>query len=123
MEWLIAHGEKALRPETRSSNLVLCYKKSQVHYEPLGVVAGIVSWNYRMPFIPFVSFQSALFTTFASNVALHNAWSPILASIFAGNACVLKCSENVIWSTTWFVDVIKRCLVVCGHDPELVQVR
>jgi acyl-CoA reductase-like NAD-dependent aldehyde dehydrogenase len=47
MEWLIARGERALRPETRSNPLVLSYKKSQVHYEPLGVVAAIVSWNYR----------------------------------------------------------------------------
>lgn len=45
--WLIDHGEKALRPETRASNLILAYKSSKVHYEPLGVVAGIVSWNYR----------------------------------------------------------------------------
>lgn len=48
MEWLLNHGEKALRPEKRASNFVLSYKKSEVHYEPLGVVAGIVSWNYRM---------------------------------------------------------------------------
>jgi acyl-CoA reductase-like NAD-dependent aldehyde dehydrogenase len=54
MEWLIKHGEKALRPETRPSNLLLFYKKSQVIYEPLGVVSAIVSWNYRMS--PFPSF-------------------------------------------------------------------
>ncbi|KAJ6608610.1 Aldehyde/histidinol dehydrogenase [Mycena sp. CBHHK59/15] len=97
--WLIDHGERALRPETRASNLILCYKKSQVHYEPLGVVAGIVSWNYP----------------------LHNAWSPIIAALFAGNGIVLKCSENVFWSTQWFVGAIRKCLTVCGHDPELVQ--
>ncbi|TFK34820.1 Aldehyde/histidinol dehydrogenase [Crucibulum laeve] len=100
MEWLIDHGEKALRPEKRAGNLMLSYKKSEVHFEPLGVVAGIVSWNYP----------------------LHNAWSPILASIFAGNGVVLKCSEHVIWSTTWFVGAITECLRICGHDPELVQV-
>jgi hypothetical protein len=54
--------------------------------------------------------------------ALHNAWSPILAAIFAGNGVVLKCSENVIWSTTWFVQAIKEALRVCGHDEDLVQV-
>ncbi|KAJ7168193.1 Aldehyde/histidinol dehydrogenase [Mycena crocata] len=97
--WLIDHGEKALRPESRRSNLILCYKSSKVHYEPLGVVAGIVSWNYP----------------------LHNAWSPIIASIFAGNGIVLKCSESVFWSTQWFVGAIRRCLSVCGDDPELVQ--
>ena len=48
LDWLLRHGEKYLRPETRSSPLILGYKKSEVHYEPLGVVAAIVSWNYRM---------------------------------------------------------------------------
>ncbi|KAF8626227.1 hypothetical protein AX15_004914 [Amanita polypyramis BW_CC] len=100
MEWLINHGEQVLRPETRANPFMLLYKKCQVHFEPLGVVAAIVSWNYP----------------------LHNAWSPILAAIFAGNGIVLKCSEHVIWSTGWFVDAIKECLKVCGHDPELVQV-
>ena len=56
------------------------------------------------------------------SLALHNAWSPILAALFAGNSIVLKCSENVLWSTGWFVDIIKSCLRACGHDEELVQV-
>ncbi|KAJ7349173.1 Aldehyde/histidinol dehydrogenase [Mycena albidolilacea] len=99
LSWLISHGERALRPESRASNLILCYKSSKVYYEPLGVVAAIVSWNYP----------------------LHNAWSPIMASLFAGNAIVLKCSESVFWSTQWFVSVIRKCLQACGHDPELVQ--
>jgi acyl-CoA reductase-like NAD-dependent aldehyde dehydrogenase len=57
-----------------------------------------------------------------SLIALHNAWSPILAAIFSGNGVVLKCSEQVVWSTTWFVNVIQKCLRICGHDPELIQV-
>lgn len=48
MEWLLKHGEAALRSETRHSNMILAYKKSVVRYEPLGVVAAIVSWNYRL---------------------------------------------------------------------------
>lgn len=51
MEWLINYGEAALRPENRRSNFMLSYKKSQVIYEPLGVVAGIVSWNYRVSWL------------------------------------------------------------------------
>lgn len=100
MEWLIAHGEEALRPEKRRRNTMLAYKTSEVHYEPLGTVAGIVSWNYP----------------------LHNAWSPILAALFAGNSIVLKCSENVIWSTSWYIYIIRSCLEACGHDPEIVQI-
>ena len=55
MEWLINHGEEAIRTETRPSNLMMFYKKSQVIYEPLGVVSAITSWNYRMS--PFFSFS------------------------------------------------------------------
>ncbi|KAG2041409.1 Aldehyde/histidinol dehydrogenase [Suillus americanus] len=99
LEWLINHGERALRTETRYSNLMMSYKKSQVIYEPKGVVSAIVSWNYP----------------------LHNAWSPIIASIFAGNAIVLKASEHVIWSTEWFVGAIHKCLEVLGYDADIVQ--
>jgi acyl-CoA reductase-like NAD-dependent aldehyde dehydrogenase len=45
-----------------------------------------------------------------------------MAAIFAGNGIVLKCSENVVWSSGWFIEVIKTCLRACGHSPELVQV-
>ncbi|KAM5536033.1 hypothetical protein V8D89_010291 [Ganoderma adspersum] len=99
LDWLINHGERVLSPEKRYNNLIMFYKSSYVHYEPLGVVSAIMSWNYP----------------------LHNAWSPIIAALFAGNSIVLKCSENVVWSTTWFVQAIRECLRVCGHDEELVQ--
>ncbi|KDQ63254.1 hypothetical protein JAAARDRAFT_168878 [Jaapia argillacea MUCL 33604] len=99
MDWLISNGERVLKPESRRTNLMLSYKTSEVHFEPLGVVAAIVSWNYP----------------------LHNAWSPILAALFAGNGVVVKCSEHVIWSTTWFVGAVQECLRVCGHNPDLVQ--
>jgi len=55
-------------------------------------------------------------------IALHNAWSPIIAAIFAGNAIVLKCSEHVVWSTDWFVGAIHKALEICGHDADIVQV-
>ncbi|KAF9533521.1 meiotic sister-chromatid recombination aldehyde dehydrogenase [Crepidotus variabilis] len=100
MEWLMKHGEDALKPESRKTNFMLFYKKAQVLYEPMGVVSAIVSWNYP----------------------LHNAWSPILAGIFAGNGVVLKCSEQVVWSTNFYVSIINKALQACGHDPELVQV-
>ncbi|KAI0828993.1 meiotic sister-chromatid recombination aldehyde dehydrogenase [Trametes gibbosa] len=99
LDWLINHGERALSPESRYNNLIMFYKSSWVQYEPLGVVSAITSWNYP----------------------LHNAWSPIIAGLFAGNSVVLKCSEHVIWSTTWFVQAIRECLNACGHDENLVQ--
>ncbi|KAI0783294.1 meiotic sister-chromatid recombination aldehyde dehydrogenase [Abortiporus biennis] len=99
MDWILNHGERYLRPESRSTNWLLLYKKAEVHYDPLGVVAAVVSWNYP----------------------LHNLWSPILSAIFAGNGVVVKCSENVVWSSQWFIGAIKECLRTCGHNPELVQ--
>ena len=47
LDLLIQHGERYLRPESRRSNMLSFYKSAEVHYEPLGTVAAIVSWNYR----------------------------------------------------------------------------
>jgi hypothetical protein len=89
-----------------------------VYYESLGVVAAIVSWNYRTS----CTFRKSWSSKRSAVLALHNAFSPILAAIFAGNGIVVKCSENVIWSTQWYVSAVKECLRICGQDPELVQV-
>ncbi|EJD37102.1 Aldedh-domain-containing protein [Auricularia subglabra TFB-10046 SS5] len=99
MDWLIKYGEYSLKPEKRHGNFILMHKTSWVYYEPLGVVAACVSWNYP----------------------LHNALSPIMAALFAGNAIVLKCSEHVAWSTAWFVGAVRTCIEACGHDPDVVQ--
>lgn len=46
LQWTIKHGEKALRPSKRPTNFLMMYKSNTVEYEPLGVVAALVSWNY-----------------------------------------------------------------------------
>lgn len=119
LDWLLDHGSRVLRPETRYSSFLTIYKHSEVHFEPLGVVAALVSWNYR------TYYTRSCLAIFSSprTSALHNSWSPIIASLFAGNAVVLKCSEHVIWSTLWFVGAIKECLKACKFNPELIQVR
>ncbi|KAK6464711.1 meiotic sister-chromatid recombination aldehyde dehydrogenase [Scheffersomyces coipomensis] len=102
LNWIIAHGERALRPSQRPgpSNLLIgLMKNGEVRYEPLGVVAALVSWNY-----PF-----------------HNLMGPIIASIFTGNAIIVKCSEQVIWSSKWFVDLIRLVLKSLEIDEDLVQ--
>ncbi|GHJ86665.1 hypothetical protein NliqN6_3067 [Naganishia liquefaciens] len=99
IDYLLKYGEAALAPETRPTNLLLAHKVSKVHYEPLGVVCAIVSWNYP----------------------IHNAISPIIAALFAGNTAVLKCSEQVLWSTRWVIDALRACLEACDMDPEAVQ--
>ncbi|KAJ9623044.1 Meiotic Sister-Chromatid recombination aldehyde dehydrogenase [Taxawa tesnikishii (nom. ined.)] len=46
LKWTIEHGERALCTEKRPSNFLMFYKKNEVRWEPLGVVAACVSWNY-----------------------------------------------------------------------------
>jgi acyl-CoA reductase-like NAD-dependent aldehyde dehydrogenase len=99
LQWTIKHGERALAPSRRPTNLLMCYKKNTVIYEPLGVVAACVSWNY-----PF-----------------HNFISPVISALFAGNAIIVKPSEQTCWSSVYFTDIVRGALTACGHSPELVQ--
>lgn len=45
LKWTIDHGEQALLPDRRPTNLLMFYKKNEIRYEPLGVVAALVSWK------------------------------------------------------------------------------
>ena len=99
LQWVISHGEKALRPERRPTNLLMAYKRNEVRWEPLGVVAACVSWNY-----PF-----------------HNFFGPLISSLFAGNAIVIKPSERTAWSSTYYLAMARMALASCGHSPHLVQ--
>lgn len=99
LQWTLKHGEKALRPSRRPTNLLMSYKRNTVYYEPLGVVAALVSWNY-----PF-----------------HNLVGPIISSIFAGNGIIVKVSEQTCWSAAYYTSIVRGALVAHGHDPQLVQ--
>lgn len=102
INWIIAHGERALSPSVRpgpSSLLMGLMKHAEIRYEPLGVVAAIVSWNYP----------------------LHNLIGPVLAALFSGNAIIVKCSEQVVWSSTWFVGMIHAALRLLDLSEDLVQ--
>ncbi|KAK9238700.1 Aldehyde/histidinol dehydrogenase [Lipomyces kononenkoae] len=101
LAWTLKYGERALRPSSRPgpANLLIRYKTAEVVYEPLGVVLAIVSWNYP----------------------LHNILNPIIASIFTGNGIIVKCSESVVWSSRYFVEMVQTCIGICGHSPDLVQ--
>ncbi|KAF2404397.1 Aldedh-domain-containing protein [Trichodelitschia bisporula] len=99
LKWTIDHGEKALRPQRRPTNLLMMYKRNEVRWEPLGVIAACVSWNY-----PF-----------------HNLIGPIISGIFAGNGVIVKGSEQTAWSSWYFASIAKGALRACGHDPNLVQ--
>jgi acyl-CoA reductase-like NAD-dependent aldehyde dehydrogenase len=99
LDWTIKHGERALRPSRRPTNLLMATKRNTVRYEPLGVVAALVSWNY-----PF-----------------HNLMGPVISALFAGNAIVVKVSEQTAWSSIYFANIARGALVAHGHDPHLVQ--
>ncbi|KAL2758569.1 hypothetical protein ACRALDRAFT_2033297 [Sodiomyces alcalophilus JCM 7366] len=99
LQWTIQHGEEALRPSRRPTNLLMTYKRNEVRYEPLGVVAALVSWNY-----PF-----------------HNFIGPVISAIFAGNGILVKISEQTAWSAPYFTSIVRGALVAHGHDPALLQ--
>ena len=52
----------------RSTGRSMLHKRAKVEFYPLGVIGAIVSWNY-----PF-----------------HNVFNPMLATVFSGNAAVIK---------------------------------
>lgn len=100
IQWTLRHGEKALRPSSRPTNaLLMPHKRNAVVYEPLGVVAALVSWNYP----------------------LHNLLAPMVSALFAGNGIVVKASEQTAWSTQYFTALMRGALVAHGYDPALVQ--
>jgi acyl-CoA reductase-like NAD-dependent aldehyde dehydrogenase len=99
LRYVIANGEKDLRPETRSSG-ILAQKGARVEYHPLGVVGVICPWNF-----PF-----------------HNLLCPTIPALFAGNGVVAKVSEHTTWSAEPYLNVIRDALTAHGHSPELVQV-
>ncbi|KAL2269515.1 hypothetical protein VTJ83DRAFT_1699 [Remersonia thermophila] len=99
LRWTLKHGEKALVPERRPTNILMAYKRNEVVYEPLGVIAALVSWNY-----PF-----------------HNLIGPMISAIFSGNGIVVKVSEQTAWSSPYFTNVVRGALAAHGHDPALVQ--
>ncbi|KAH8730661.1 Aldehyde/histidinol dehydrogenase [Phaeosphaeriaceae sp. PMI808] len=99
LRWTIKHGEASLKSERRDTSFLMMYKWNEVVCEPLGVVAACVSWNYP----------------------LHNLISPVIASIFAGNAIIVKGSEATAWSSSYFTSIATRALEACGHSPDIVQ--
>ena len=98
-QWTINNGEKYLKPESRDFGALMMMKKVYVEWRPIGVIAGIVPWNY-----PF-----------------HNVFNPMIATIMSGNALVLKVSEYASWSIDYYGRIINACLEAAGAPPDLVQ--
>ena len=99
LRWTIRRAERHLRPEKVSSGL-LVHKRARIEYHPRGVIGVIAPWNYP----------------------LQNLLGPAIPALMAGNAVVLKPSEQVAWSAARFLRIFEEALTACGHSTDLVQI-
>lgn len=55
---------------------------------------------------------------------MHNFLSPVIAALTAGNAIIVKVSENAAFSSLAYLSAIHSCLLACGFSnaENLVQV-
>jgi acyl-CoA reductase-like NAD-dependent aldehyde dehydrogenase len=95
----MSRGESALTSETVSAGL-LPHKKAVIEYIPLGVIGVIAPWNYP----------------------LQNILGPAIPALFAGNAVIVKVSEQVAWSGDRFQRIFDEALTKAGFSTDLVQV-
>jgi acyl-CoA reductase-like NAD-dependent aldehyde dehydrogenase len=96
-EFFAKHGPTLLQTEKVSHhNLAAKAKSGSLHYEPLGVLAIISSWNYPLA-IPM---------------------SQIIAAVAAGNAVLCKTSDF----TPHCGDLIQKLFADAGFPPHLVTV-
>lgn len=51
----------------------------------------------------------------------HNLMGPIISALFAGNAVVIKNSEQTAWSSAYFITIVRDALVACGHNPDVAH--
>lgn len=98
LRWTIAHGEQHLRPERVSAG-PFWHKQATIEFAPLGVVGVICPWNYP----------------------LQNILGPLVSALMAGNACVVKPSEWVAYSSARIHALLEEVLAQAGH-PGLVQI-
>ena len=117
LKWTIKHGENALRPERRPTNFLMMYKYNEVRWEPLGVVAACVSWKCVFGQL----LEGNKYANSFASYPFHNFIAPVISTLFAGSALVLKASENTAWSTQHFAHIAKTALKACGHSPDLIQ--
>ena len=99
LKWTIANGEKALRPERVSSGM-LVHKRATIEYHPRGVIGVIAPWNYP----------------------LQNILGPVIPALMAGNAVVVKPSEQVAWSSARFQTIFDTILDAAGLPRALVRI-
>ncbi len=98
ISWLKKYGKKYLKSEKVGSG-ILMHKKGRIDYVPLGVVACIIPWNYP----------------------LQNIISSLVAPLMAGNAVIVKPSEQVAFSSNEFIKITNQALEKEGFSTDTVQ--
>lgn len=99
IKWLNKNAEKHLKPEKVGSG-ILMHKKARIEYIPLGVVACIIPWNYP----------------------LQNIISSLTAPLMAGNAVMIKASEQVAFASEKFQVITDQALEKEGFSKDTVQI-
>ena len=99
LRWTLSRGEACLRPERVSSGLFL-HKKATIEYRPRGVIGIVAPWNYP----------------------LQNVLGPVVPALMAGNACVVKVSEQVAWSSTRIQWIFDEAFDAFGLPRDLVRI-
>lgn len=99
IKWLNKYGEKHLKTEKVGSG-ILMHKKARIEYRPRGVVACIIPWNYP----------------------LQNIISSLTAPLMAGNAVILKPSEQVAFASDKFQAITDQALEKEGFSKDTVQI-
>eukprot|EP01122_Echinamoeba_exundans_P000764 TRINITY_DN1069_c0_g1_i2.p1 TRINITY_DN1069_c0_g1~~TRINITY_DN1069_c0_g1_i2.p1 ORF type:complete len:447 (+),score=138.24 TRINITY_DN1069_c0_g1_i2:526-1866(+) len=97
--WTLNNGEEWLKTDFRKSPMMFFHRYTRLQYLPMGVIAAIVPWNYP----------------------LHNAISPLISALFAGNGCVVKWSEFACYPRAWLLEICRSVLRNRGHNPDLIQ--
>jgi acyl-CoA reductase-like NAD-dependent aldehyde dehydrogenase len=99
LTWTLKHGEQHLKPEKVSSGL-LVHKSARLEYQPLGVVGAIIPWNYP----------------------LLNILNGTIPALMAGNAVVVKPSEQCSWASDRVRTLVHAALEAEGLSRALFEI-
>jgi acyl-CoA reductase-like NAD-dependent aldehyde dehydrogenase len=99
LTWTIKNGQKYLKPEKVSSG-ILAHKSARLEYLPLGVVGAIIPWNYP----------------------LLNILNGAIPALMAGNAVVVKPSEQCSFASSRVRQLVHSALAAEGLPTALFEI-
>jgi succinate-semialdehyde dehydrogenase/glutarate-semialdehyde dehydrogenase len=103
--WLIRYFAKHAENFLQSEEIKTEYSQSYIQYDPLGVIFGIMPWNF--PYWQVFRF--------------------IVPAMMAGNACIIKHASNVTGCSLLIEKLIKNTGITCHHcrhnKPKYLPIR